>query len=161
MSLKTADLCDEHDEAVSVAEPIFGDFGGDIMFHGPIHTLKIFEDNTLVRDALEAPGEGKVLVVDGGGSMRCALVGGNLGDLAEKNGWAGIVVNGCIRDSEEIGAQQVGVKALGTHPRKSVKRGVGEINIPVSFAGVRFVPGQFVYADEDGLVVSESALHDE
>ncbi|MCG8383847.1 MAG: ribonuclease E activity regulator RraA [Gammaproteobacteria bacterium] len=158
MSIKTADLCDEFDDQIQVAQPLFLDYGGRIMFQGPIHTLKIFEDNSLVRSTLEQPGQSKVLVIDGGASMRCALVGGNLAVLAAKNGWAGIIVNGCIRDSEEIAAQPVGVKALATNPRKSVKKGVGDDNITVRFADVTFSPNHYVYADEDGIVVAEQAL---
>lgn len=158
MKFKTADLCDDFDEQVQVADPIFFDYGGKISFCGKIHTLKIFEDNSLVRDALEQAGDGKVLIIDGGGSIRCALVGGNLGVLASKNGWMGIIVNGCIRDSEEIAAEPIGVKAIATNPRKSIKKGAGDENITVRFADVTFVPGQYVYADEDGIVVSEKAL---
>jgi len=160
VSLKTADLCDAHDDKLQVAEPIFADFGGEIEFHGRIHTLKLHEDNSLVREALEQAGDGRVLVIDGGGSLRCALVGGNLAVLGAKNGWAGIVVNGCIRDSEEIAAEAIGVKALGSNPRKSVKRGVGQIGETVRFADVSFSPGHWLYADEDGLVVSAQKLHD-
>ena len=158
MSIKTADLCDEFDDQIQVAQPLFLDYGGRITFQGPIHTLKIFEDNSLVRSALEQPGQGKVLVIDGGASMRCALVGGNLAVLAAKNDWAGIIVNGCIRDSEEMAAQPVGVKALATNPRKSVKKGTGDENITVRFADVTFSPNHYVYADEDGIVVAEQAL---
>ena len=160
MSLATTDLSDAHPEA-QVAEPIFGDFGGLIAFHGPIVTLKVFEDNALVRALLEEPGQGRVLVVDGGGSARCALVGGNLGQLGVDNDWAGIVVNGYIRDSEEISGQAIGVKALGTHPRKSEK-GLHSAHRDrvVNFAGVSFVPGQWLYADADGIVVSETAIHE-
>lgn len=159
MSLKTADLSDAHPEA-QVAEPSYGDFGGRIEFFGPITTLKVFEDNTLVRDALEKDGLGRVLVVDGGGSMRCALVGGNLAKLGAENNWAGIIVNGCVRDSEELADEDLGVKALATHPRKSVKRGVGEIDVTVRFSDVTWTPGHFVYADEDGILVSENNLHE-
>ena len=158
MSIKTADLCDEFDDQIQDAQPLFLDYGGRITFQGPIHTLKIFEDNSLVRSALEQPGQGKVLVIDGGASMRCALVGGNLAVLAAKNDWAGIIVNGCIRDSEEMAAQPVGVKALATNPRKSVKKGAGDENITVRFADVTFSPNHYVYADEDGIVVAEQAL---
>ena len=155
----TADLCDAHPEA-QVAEPMFGDYGGRLAFHGPIKTIKVFEDNALVRATLETPGEGRVLVVDGGGSMRCALVGGNLGQLAVDNGWAGIVVYGCIRDAEEIAAQDIGVKALNTHPRKSEKGLHSAVaDKPVSFAGLTFKPGDWLYADADGLIVSDSAIH--
>ncbi len=158
MDFKTTDLCDEFSDRLQVAEPIFGDYGGEVMFSGSIVTLKVFEDNSLVRTALEKPGDGRVLVVDGGGSMRCALVGDQLAELAEENDWAGVIVNGCIRDSAAIAEIPIGVKAVGVHPLKSVKRGVGECDIPVRFAGVTFQPGYYVYADEDGLLVSEKPL---
>ena len=150
--LPTADLCDEHDD-VEVAAPVFRDFGGRAAFGGPISTIKIFEDNVLVRKALEEPGERRVLVVDGGGSMRCALLGDRLASLAHDNGWAGVIVYGCIRDSAPIRQIDVGVKALATHPKKSTKRGEGQRDVNVTFAGVTFRPGAFVYADEDGVVV--------
>lgn len=158
MDFRTTDLCDEFSECLQVAEPVFGDYGGEIMFSGTITTLKVFEDNSLVRTALEEPGAGRVLVVDGGGSMRCALLGDQLAELAEENDWAGVVVNGCIRDSSPISEIPIGVKALGVHPLKSVKRGVGERDIPVRFAGVTFKPGHYLYADEDGLLVAEQPL---
>lgn len=158
MDFKTTDLCDEFSDRLQVAEPIFGDYGGAVMFSGSIVTLKVFEDNSLVRTVLEEPGGGRVLVVDGGGSMRCALVGDQLAELAEENDWAGVIVNGCIRDSAAITEIPIGVKAVGVHPLKSVKRGVGERDIPVRFAGVIFHPGYYVYADEDGLLVSEKPL---
>lgn len=155
----TTDLCDAHPE-LQVCEPLFLDFGGAIAFAGPIKTLKIFEDNALVRELLEQPGNGHVLVVDGGASMRCALVGGNLGALAEKNDWAGIIVNGCVRDSEELAVQAVGIKGLAVHPRKSEKGlHTGHIDRIVEFAGVRFTPGAWLYADADGVVVAERAIH--
>lgn len=159
MSFATTDLSDAHPEA-QVCDPVFHDFGGNKAFHGPIKTLKIFEDNALVRATLETAGEGRVLVVDAGGSARCAVVGGNLGQLAVRNGWAGIVVYGYIRDSAEIGAQSVGVKALGLHPRKSEK-GLhsAQTDRVVSFAGVTFRSGAWLYADADGIVVSEQPLH--
>ena len=160
MSTATTDLSDAHPEA-QVCDPVFRDFGGKAQFHGPIQTLKIFEDNAMVRSALEMPGQGQVLVVDAGGSMRCAVVGGNLGQLAVKNGWAGIVVNGCVRDAAELAAQPLGVKALGLHPRKSEK-GLHSAHKDriVSFAGVSFHPGAWLYADVDGIVVSTRPLHD-
>ena len=159
MSYATTDLSDAHPDA-QVAEPIFGDFGGVIAFHGAIKTIKVFEDNALVRATLETPGEGRVLVVDGGGSTRCALVGGNLGQLAVKNDWAGIVVYGYIRDSEEISEQAFGLKALGTHPRKSEKGLHSAVQDKVvSFAGVSFKPGAWLYADADGIVVSDTPIH--
>ena len=158
MGFKTADLCDEHADRPQIAEPVFGDYGGEISFFGPITTLKAFEDNSLVRKAFEEKGEGRVLVIDGGGSMRCAMVGDQLAALAEKNGWAGVVVNGCIRDSAAIAETEIGCKALGVHPLKTVKRNEGQRDVTLCFAGVRFVPGHYLYADEDGLVVSEQPL---
>jgi len=137
---------------------LFGDFGGALDFAGPISTVKCHEDNSLVRSALEEPGEGRVLVVDGGGSDRCALLGDNLAQLAIDNEWAGIVVYGCIRDSAEIAEMPVGVKALATHPKKSHKQNIGERDVAVRFAGVSFAPGAWLYADLDGIVVSDEAL---
>jgi regulator of ribonuclease activity A len=159
MSFATTDLSDAHPEA-QVCEPLFADFGGRLAFHGAIKTLKVFEDNALVRATLETPGEGRVLVVDGGGSLRCALVGGNLGALGVKNGWAGIVVNGCVRDCEELGGQDLGIKALAPHPRKSEK-GLHSAHADkvVTFAGVTFRPGAWLYADVDGVVVSDQPIH--
>ena len=161
MAIVTADLYDEFGEQLGVAAPVFGNYGGRDAFGGPIVTVKVFEDNTLVRRALEEAGEGRVLVIDGGGSLRCALVGDLLAKLGVDNGWAGIVVNGCIRDSAAIADLDIGVKALATNPRKSVKRGEGQRDIPVHFAEVGFMPGVYVYADLDGLVVSEHALSEE
>lgn len=158
MEIQTADLCDAHEGKLRVVSPMFRSFGGRAAFGGEIATLKVFEDNSLVRTALEGPGKGRVLVIDGGASMRCALVGDQLALLGVKNGWAGVIVYGCIRDSKAIGSMDLGVFALGTHPQKSIKKGVGDQDLPVTFGGVTFVPGQFVYADEDGVVVSESPL---
>lgn len=159
MSVATTDLSDAHPD-VQVAEPIFRDFGGRRAFHGPMTTLKLFEDNALVRTALEGPGNGRVLVIDGGGSMRCALLGDQLAELAVRHEWAGVVVFGCIRDSEAIGRLPLGVKALATHPLKSIKRGEGQRDLPVRFAGVTFRPGAWLYADADGVILSDRALSD-
>ncbi|WP_141593535.1 ribonuclease E activity regulator RraA [Myxococcus sp. AB056] len=157
---KTADLCDAHAGTpwFQIAEPGFQDYGGVRTFAGPISTVRAPEDNSLVRKALEEPGQGRVLVVDGGGSRRCALVGDQLALLAQQNGWAGVVVNGCIRDAEDVGRMRIGVKALGTHPLKSLKRNEGQRDVEVRFAGVTFRPGHYVYADLDGIVTSESPL---
>lgn len=155
---QTADLCDQHEGRLQVAAPMLRHFGGHAAFHGPVATVKCHEDNSLVRTALESPGRGRVLVVDGGGSLRCALVGDQLAQLGVHNGWSGIVVFGCIRDSRAIAGMAIGVMALATHPQKSVKRGIGETDVPVSFAGVRFVPGEALYADEDGIVVAAAPL---
>jgi len=153
----TTDLSDAH-PGLQHAAPLFRDYGGRLAFSGPIATLKTFEDNPKVRELLETPGEGRVLVIDGGGSLRCALVGGNLAMLAEKNGWAGIVVNGCVRDTAELAAAKVGVKALAAHPKRSERKGLGEVDVNVSFAGVTFRPGEYLYADGDGIVVSPTKL---
>jgi regulator of ribonuclease activity A len=154
----TTDLCDQHPDAVSVAEPLFRDYGGARAFHGRIATVKVHEDNVLVRKALEEQGAGRVLVIDGGGSLRCALLGDQIAALAQKNGWAGVVVFGAIRDSAEIARIPVGVKALATNPLKSGKKGAGDRDIPVRFAGVTFTPGAFLYADEDGVIIAAEQL---
>jgi regulator of ribonuclease activity A len=161
MAFATPDLCDEFGAEVRVAEPMFRDFGGVERFAGPIATLRVFEDNALVRQALEMPGGGRVLVVDGGGSLRTALVGGNLAALAHRNGWSGLVVYGCIRDAAEIASTPVGVKALQAVPRRSAKAGAGERSVPVAFAGVTFAPGAWLYADRDGIVVADRKLVDD
>ena len=154
----TTDLSDAHGALVHHCEPLFRDYGGRIAFHGPILTLKTFEDNTKLRKAVESAGEGRVLVVDGGGSKRCALFGGNLGALAEKNGWTGVVINGCVRDIGELASCNVGIKALAAHPKKSNRNDAGEFDVPLSFAGVIFRSGDMLYADADGIIVSEKPL---
>ncbi len=139
-------------------DPIFRDYGGVTAFSGPVATVKVHEDNVLVREALSSPGDGRVLVVDGGASLRYALVGDQLAQLAIDNGWRGIVVSGCIRDAEEMGAMPIGVKALATNPRKSVKRGQGVSGETVEIAGVTVAPGDWLYADRDGVIVAAQPL---
>ena len=158
MSFKTADLCDEFERSVWIAEPLFRDYGGAASFYGMMATVKVFEDNVLVRETLETDGQRRVLVVDGEGSTRCALVGDRLAQIAHDNGWRGIVENGCIRDSNEISGIPVGMKALHTAPRKSNKEGVGERDVPVHFAGITFAPGHHLYADRDGIIVADRDL---
>jgi regulator of ribonuclease activity A len=158
MDFKTADLCDEFEQSVEVAEPLFHDYGGTASFRGKIVTIKVFEDNVLVREALETDGQQRVLVVDGEGSTRCALVGDRLALLAHDNGWARIVINGCIRDSAEIAEIPVGVKALHAVPRKSGKEGAGERDVLVHFAGITFTPGHCLYADPDGIIITDQDL---
>ena len=136
---------------------MFRDYGRKTKFSGPISTLKVHEDNALVRSALEEPGEGRV-VVDGGGSLNCALVGDMLAGIALENTWQGIIVYGCIRDSAIISGMDIGIKALNTNPRKSVKNGIGDRDIPVEFASVKFAPGAYVYADEEGVLVANAKL---
>lgn len=163
MSFATTDLCDSHEDLIAngqirVVAPIFKSYGGRIQFHGAAVTLKVFEDNSWVRTLLDEPGQGRVLVIDGGGSMRCALVGGNLGVLAEKNGWAGIWVNGCVRDTAELIQSKVGIAAMAVHPQKSIKRNVGERDLVIDMAGTMVKPGDIVYIDQDGILVSDQPL---
>lgn len=155
---KTADLFDKYESEIQVAEPMLGDYGGLTTFSGKIATVKVFEDNALVRKKLEEQGDGRVLVIDGAGSTRTALVGDRLAREAEQNGWAGLVVHGCIRDIEDVSDLDIGVKALGSTPRKSSKKAIGEIDVPVHFAGVTFKPGDYLYADPDGIVVASREL---
>lgn len=158
----TCDFCDAHkndtDGVFRVLPPVFHDYGKRIKFSGCVSTVKCHEDNTLVKAALDTPGQGRVLVVDGGGSLRRALVGGNLGAAGEKNGWAGIVVNGCVRDSAELAACELGIRALALMPLPTEKRNEGQRDVPVQIQGVWVRPGDWLYADEDGIVVSATAL---
>ena len=158
MHFKTADLCDAHSNKIQIVTPGLKHYGHKQQFYGQIYTLKLFEDNTLLRDLLDDAGNGRVIVVDGGGSMRCALLGDMLAAKAVQNGWSGLIINGCIRDSADINGMDIGIRALGTHPLKSVKKGVGEKNIPVQFACVEFRPGEYLYADEDGVLVAKEPL---
>jgi regulator of ribonuclease activity A len=158
MDFKTADLCNQFEQSFKVAEPLLRDYGKIGAFHGKVVTVKVFEDNGLVREVLETSGQGRVLVVDGGGSTRCALVGDKLARVAQENGWAGIVINGCIRDSDEIARIPIGVKALHAVPRRSAKKGVGERDVLVHFAGITFTPGRYLYADQDGIIVTDRDL---
>ncbi|RAS39051.1 ribonuclease E activity regulator RraA [Paraburkholderia bryophila] len=163
MTFATADLCDAHEDqltrgALRVLEPVFHLFSRSESFSGEAVTLKVFEDNALVRATLEEPGAGRVLVVDGGGSLRGALVGGNLAQIAQRNGWAGIVVNGCVRDALELNEADVGVIALTTHPRRCQKLGGGQRDVPVQLPGALVHPGEWIYADIDGVLVSDVEL---
>jgi regulator of ribonuclease activity A len=156
--IETSDMCDHYADRLSIASPGFGNFGAWKYFGGRVATVECFEDNSVVRVALGEPGLGRVLVIDAGGSMRCALVGDRIADLAISNDWMGIVINGCVRDAIRLAEMPIGVKALGTNPLASQKRGEGRTGVPVRFAGVRFVPGQYLYADLDGIIVSEDEL---
>ena len=154
----TADLCDAHADQLQIAQPLFRSYGGCRQFGGRIATVQVFKDNVLVRRQLEQTVAGAVLVIDGGRSLECALVGDILAGLAVENGWQGIVVNGCIRDAAAMADLKIGIRALNTHPLKSGKRGTGQENLPVTFAGVTFRPGDYLYADEDGMVISATPL---
>lgn len=160
MSLATAYLCDQYSEQdnFQIADPILQSYGGKSLFSGQITTLKVFEDNSLVRSTLEEQVENRVLVIDGGGSRRCALLGDNLAELACANNWQGIVVYGCIRDSVAIRQLSIGVLALQTHPLKSHKHGQGERDKMLTFAGINFKKDHYLYADEDGIIVSATKL---
>lgn len=160
---QTCDLCDahQHDDsgAFRVLPPLFQHFGGVRRFAGSVDTVQCFEDNSLVKQALERAGQGRVLVVDGGGSLRKALVGGNLAAAAARNGWAGVLVYGCVRDNAELAASAVGIAALGLVPMPTQKRGAGQSGVVLTVAEVRVAPGDWLYADEDGVVVAATALH--
>jgi regulator of ribonuclease activity A len=158
MGFATADLSDAYPDEVQICDPLLRDFGGRDRFAGEIVTLKCFEDNSLVRTALEQPGAGQVLVVDAGGSLRCAMLGDLLAEMAVANRWEGVIVYGCIRDAARMAELPLGVKALTTHPRKSVKLGAGQVGLPVRFAGVEFHPRAFVHCDRDGILVAARPL---
>lgn len=159
----TCDLCDLHKNdntgAFRVLPPVFLDFGAVRRFAGPVSTVKCFEDNTLVKAAVDSAGDGRVLVIDGGGSLRRALLGGNLGAVAARNGWAGVVVDGCVRDVAELAMCQTGIRALASMPLPTEKRGEGQRDVAVQVQGVWVLPGDWLYADEDGMVVLASCLH--
>jgi len=158
MTFKTADLCDNFSDGLQIAEPGLKSYGARKRFFGQIVTLKLFEDNSLVREAVATDGRGKVLVVDGGASLRCALLGDLLAAKAVDNQWSGIIINGCIRDSADINEMEIGVRAIATHPLKSIKKGIGESDVPLIFSGVKFQPGEYVYVDEDGMILSSKPL---
>ena len=158
MTFSTADLYDEHEGKVQVVNAFLHNFGQRTHFSGPISTVRCFEDNSQVRAALEEPGRGRVLVVDGGASNRCALVGDVMAKLGLENGWAGLVIYGCIRDSAVVATMPIGIKALGTNPRRSIKKGAGERDVILNFGDATFTPGDCLYSDEDGLLLSEVEL---
>ncbi|KAF5200926.1 Regulator of ribonuclease activity a [Thalictrum thalictroides] len=162
-ALATAEVCDSNVPHIAngdlrVLHPSFQIYGKCRAFSGPIVTMKVFDNNVFARELLETKGEGRVLVIDGGGSMRCALLGGNLTQLAHTNGWAGIVVNGCIRDVDEINACDIGVRALASHPVKPNKNRVGELHTPIYIGGAFVRDGEWLYADSDGILVSKTEL---
>ncbi len=154
----TADLFDQHGDVLQSCDLQFRQFGGRSRFSGRIRTVRCHQDNVLIRQVLSEPGDGQVLVVDGGGSLHTSLVGDVVAGLAQGNGWAGLVVNGAVRDVVELAGLDIGIKALGSNPRKSAKEGAGETDVPVTFGGARFEPGAHLYSDEDGIVVASTAL---
>ncbi|MBT6966378.1 MAG: ribonuclease E activity regulator RraA [Candidatus Thioglobus sp.] len=150
---KTSDISDQLHPNVQYVEPTYNCYGAEVDFFGAIHTIKCFEDNSLVREVLDTNGQGRVLVVDAGGSKRCAMLGDQLAAKAVKNNWSGVIIYGLIRDSEMINEMPIGVRALGTHPLKSIKKGLGEVGLTLCFSGVNFIPGDYLYADQDGIIV--------
>ncbi|WP_127473489.1 ribonuclease E activity regulator RraA [Microbacterium sulfonylureivorans] len=153
MTIATADLYDERGDALASLSLQFHDLGGHVAFDGPVRTVRCHRDNALVKAVLATPGNGAVLVIDGGGSLESALVGDLIAASAVANGWAGLIVHGAIRDRAAIAGLPLGVKALGSNPRKSAKEGVGEVDVAVTIAGVAFAPGKHVWADADGVLV--------
>ncbi|HGY1052906.1 putative 4-hydroxy-4-methyl-2-oxoglutarate aldolase [Aeromonas salmonicida] len=152
------DLCDQHGDALQVADPLFHDFGGKPLFYGQAVTLSCYEDNSLVRELVNRPGQGRVMVIDGGGSLRRALLGDQLAIKAAEQGWEGIVIFGAVRDVGTLATLALGVKALAACPVKTEKLGKGELDAVVSFAGVTIHPGDYVYADLNGVLVSATRL---
>lgn len=153
MTISTADLYDERGEELQSVSTQFQNIGGHARFSGPVRTVQCSRDNALLKSILGTPGDGAVLVVDGGGALESALVGDIIGQLGVDNGWAGIVVNGVIRDRVALGQLPIGVKALGSNPQKSTKTGAGESDVTVAFGGVTFRPGAMLFSDEDGILV--------
>ena len=158
MKFKTVDLCDKYKGSVQVALPIFRIYGKIESFHGVIETVKCYEDNEVVRETLTKAGRGRVLVADAAGSLNCAIVGDVVAGLGARHGWTGIILNGCVRDVRALERIRIGIRALGNVPLAGDKHGLGVVGVPVTFAGVDFLPGHFVYCDADGIVVSELRL---
>lgn len=156
--MSTADLVDEHGDAIQSCDTQLLQYGGRREFSGPIRTVRCHEDNALVKATLTTPGEGAVLVVDGSGSLHTALIGDVIANLALKNGWSGVVVNGAVRDVVGLMLLEIGIKALGTNPRRSSKTGAGEVDVPVTFGGVTFRPRARLFSDDDGVVVLDIPL---
>jgi regulator of ribonuclease activity A len=158
MSYLTADLVDAHSDTVRSCEVQFRQYGGRTRFHGPVRTVKTLDDNALIKQTLSTAGEGAVLVIDAGASLRSAMVGDLIAALGQKNGWAGLVIWGAVRDTVALGALDMGIKALGSNPWRSTKKGTGQVDVPVTFGGVEFRPGDWLYSDEDGILVSDRKL---
>ena len=158
MTISTADLCDRFPDRVRVLTPMLRHFGGRTQFEGPIATIRCFEDNVLIREAAREPGAGRVMVIDGGGSLKSALVGDGIAEWARDAGWAGMIIHGCVRDIVALGKVDFGVYALGVNPITPGKQRIGHRDRPVTFGDVRFVPGEYVYCDEDGVVVADRRL---
>lgn len=157
-AFRTVTLCDKYKGSLQVALPMLQSYGKRIAFCGEIETIKCYEDNAVIKETLSQPGRGKVLVVEGGASLRCALLGDMLAGTAVRRGWSGIVVNGCVRDITALARLNIGIRALGHVPSPSDKHGLGVVGAPVTFAGVTFTPGHYLYADADGVIVAEKPI---
>jgi regulator of ribonuclease activity A len=158
MEYNTSALCDIYLEQVDVVEPMFSNFGGSASFAGQITTVKCFEDSGLIREILEQDGLGRVLLIDGGGSLRRALIDAELASLAEENEWEGIVVYGCVREVDELEDMSIGIQALASIPVGANNQSVGEVDVPVNFGGVTFLPEDYLYADNTGVILSQEPL---
>jgi len=158
MNISTPDLCDAYPDLARIVDPIFRNYGGKSSFGGEIVTVKCFEDNSRVKESAGTNGEGKVMVIDGGGSLNKALLGDLIAEAALNNGWEGFIIFGCIRDVGPINFMEIGVKALNSIPLKTQRKGIGEKNIPITFGGVTFNPGEFIYSDKTGIIVSAEPL---
>ncbi|MGE3770213.1 MAG: ribonuclease E activity regulator RraA [Bdellovibrionales bacterium] len=159
MKIAICDISDAHPDDVHYLDPVFHDFGGTLSFHGPVSTVKCLEDNSKLSDAFDEPGNGRVLVVDGAGSLKRALCGGNQAAKAAKHGWAGVIIYGAIRDTAELSVVALGVKALAAFPLRPKKEGAGERDVPITIAGQMIRPGDYIYADGDGIIVADKKLH--
>lgn len=158
MTFKTADLSDEHEGRVQIVLPGLRSFGGKRRFHGEMVTIRALGDFSQVREQVRSSGEGRVLVVDNAATLHCAVLGDLLAAAAVENGWQGVIVNGCIRDSADIASMSIGVKALATVPARGDRQGRGDVNVELAFLGAVFRPGDYLYADEDGILLSPRAL---
>lgn len=159
MEYNTSALCDIYLDQVDVVEPMFSNFGGSSSFAGQLTTIKCFEDNGLIREVLEQDGLGRVLLIDGGGSLRRALIDAELAALAEENEWEGIVVYGCVREVDELEEMSIGIQALASIPVGASNQGIGEVDVPVNFGGVTFLPEDYLYADNTGIILSPEPLN--
>lgn len=159
MEYNTSALCDIYLDQVDVVEPMFSNFGGCASFAGQVTTIKCFEDNGLIRETLEQDGLGRVLLIDGGGSLRRALVDAELAAIAEENEWEGIVVYGCVREVDELEDMSIGIQALASIPVGAPAQGIGEVDVPVNFGGVTFLPEDYLYADNTGIILSQEPLN--
>ncbi len=158
MEYNTSALCDIYSDQVDVVEPMFSNFGGSASFAGQLTTVKCFEDNGIIRSILEENGEGRVLLIDGGGSLRRALIDAEIAAFAEENNWEGLVVYGCVREVDELEDMNIGIQALASIPVGAISKEVGEVDIPVNFGGVTFLPEDYLYADNTGIVISQEPL---